>query len=125
MERRRSHTYRCYPNATQEHMLARTFGATRDVYNWALRLRTDAYYERQERVYYTETSARLTQLKRQEGTAWLNEVVERQLPLLGARISLAGFRTRSSLPYPSSCPAIAGAVTLISCPCCPFASFAR
>jgi len=51
--------------------------------------------------------------------------VERQLPLLGVRISLAGFRTRSSLPYPSSCPAIAGAVSLISCPCCPFASFAR
>lgn len=51
--------------------------------------------------------------------------VERQLALLGARISLAGFRTRSSLPYPSSCPASAGAVSLINCACCPFASFAR
>ncbi len=74
MEQKRAYRYRCYPNATQKHMLARTFGATRYVYNWALRLRTDAYYEQQERVYYKETSARLTQLKRQEETAWLNEV---------------------------------------------------
>jgi putative transposase len=74
MEQKRAYRYRCYPNVIQKHMLARTFGATRYVYNWALRLRTDAYYERQERVYYKETSARLTQLKKQEETAWLNEV---------------------------------------------------
>lgn len=74
MEQKRAYRYRCYPNAAQKHMLARTFGATRSVYNWALRLRTDAYDERQERVYYKETSARLTQLKQQPETAWLNKV---------------------------------------------------
>lgn len=74
MEQKRAYRYRCYPNVTQKHMLARTFGATRYVYNWALRLRTDAYYEGQERVYYKEISARLTQLKRQEETSWLNEI---------------------------------------------------
>jgi putative transposase len=46
----------------------------RFVYNWALRLRTDAYYERQERISYADTSAALTLLKREPGTAWLNEV---------------------------------------------------
>src|SRR5262249_31168589 len=37
-------------------------------------LRTDAYYERQERVSYADTSAALTVLKQQPETAWLNEV---------------------------------------------------
>jgi putative transposase len=55
-------------------VLARTFGCARFVYNWALRLRTDAYYERQERVSYADTSAALTILKQQPEAAWLNEV---------------------------------------------------
>jgi len=46
-------------------------------------------------------------------------------PCWGRGLALPVSATRSSLPYPSSCPAIAGAVSLISCPCCPFASFAR
>jgi putative transposase len=37
-------------------------------------LRTDAYYERQERVSYADTSAALTRLKRGPETAWLNEI---------------------------------------------------
>ena len=55
-------------------MLARTFGCARYVYNWALRLRTDAYYLRHERVSYAATSATLTTLKQQSKTTWLNEV---------------------------------------------------
>ncbi|HEY1389729.1 MAG TPA: RNA-guided endonuclease TnpB family protein [Ktedonobacterales bacterium] len=55
-------------------MLAQTFGCVRFVYNWALRLRTDAYYQRQERVSYADTSTALTLLKQQAETVWLNEV---------------------------------------------------
>jgi putative transposase len=55
-------------------VLARTFGSARFVYNWALRLRTDAYYQRQERVSYAAISAALTELKRQPDTRWLTEV---------------------------------------------------
>jgi putative transposase len=55
-------------------VLARTFGSARFVYNWALRMRTDAWYERQERVSYADTSAALTALKLEPETAWLNEV---------------------------------------------------
>jgi len=40
-------------------VLARTFGSARFVYNWGLRLRTDAYYQRQERIGYAATSAAL------------------------------------------------------------------
>jgi putative transposase len=74
MNQKRAYCYRCYPTAAQAAVLARTFGCARFVYNWALRLRTDAYYERQERINYHETSSALTALKREPRTAWLNDV---------------------------------------------------
>jgi putative transposase len=74
MKHRRAYLYRCYPTEEQRHILARTFGCTRYVYNWGLRLRTDAYYQRHERVYYADTSAAMTQLRKQPETAWLSEV---------------------------------------------------
>ncbi len=74
MRQKRAYRYRCYPTPEQASMLARTFGCARFVYNWALRLRTDAYSARQERVSYADTSAALTRLKREPDTAWLNEV---------------------------------------------------
>jgi putative transposase len=55
-------------------MLARTFGCARYVYNHMLRLRTDAWYQRQERIGYHETSAALTALKKTPEHAWLREV---------------------------------------------------
>ncbi len=74
MKHRRAYHYRCYPTPEQQHILARTFGCTRYVYNWGLRLRTDAYYQRQERVSYHDTSAAMTQLRQAEATIWLSEV---------------------------------------------------
>jgi putative transposase len=63
MKQKRAYHYRCYPTTAQAAVLARTFGCARFVYNWALRMRTDAYYERQERIGYQEASVALTQLK--------------------------------------------------------------
>ncbi|HLQ28517.1 MAG TPA: RNA-guided endonuclease TnpB family protein [Ktedonobacteraceae bacterium] len=74
MKQKRAYKYRIYPTDEQARHLARTFGCARYVYNWALRLRTDAYYKEQMRVGYHETSAQLTLLKKQEDRAWLNEV---------------------------------------------------
>jgi putative transposase len=74
MRQKRAYQYRFYPTPEQAAVLARTFGSARFVYNWALRLRTDAYYQRQERISYAETSAALTILKREPETVWLNEV---------------------------------------------------
>lgn len=71
---RRAYRYRCYPTAEQQHLLARTFGWTRYGYNWGLRLRTDASYQRQERVSYHDTSAAMPHLRKQPETAWLGEV---------------------------------------------------
>jgi putative transposase len=74
MSEKRAYKYRFYPTPEQVGVLARTFGSARFVYNWALRMRTDAYYERQWRVSYADTSAALTALKREPETAWLNGV---------------------------------------------------
>jgi len=74
MKQKRAYHYRFYPTDEQAHILARTFGCARYVYNWALRLRTDAYYQEQKRIGYHETAAQLTLLKKQEATSWLNEV---------------------------------------------------
>ena len=54
MRQKRAYRYRCYPTTTQAAVLARTFGCARFVYNWALRLRTDAYTQRQERLGYQD-----------------------------------------------------------------------
>src|SRR5262249_20379067 len=74
MNQKRAYRSRFYPTPDQATVLARTFGCARYIYNWALRLRTDAYYERQERIGYHEASAALTALKQQPEAAWLNEV---------------------------------------------------
>jgi putative transposase len=74
MRQKRAYRYRFYPTSEQAAVLARTFGCARYVYNWALRLRTDAYYERHERIGYHEASAALTALKQRPETTWLTEV---------------------------------------------------
>ena len=74
MKQKRAYQYRIYPTDEQKRMLTRTFGCARFVYNWALRLRSDAYYEKQERIYYAQTSALLTELKKQPEYSWLNEI---------------------------------------------------
>ncbi len=74
MEIKRAYRFRFYPSPEQEVTLARTFGCARFAYNYMLRLRTDAWMQRQERVGYHATSAALTALKKQPEFVWLNEV---------------------------------------------------
>ena len=74
MDIKRAYRFRFYPTSEQEVILARTFGCVRFAYNHMLRLRTDAWFSRQERIGYHETSAALTQLKKDPEFAWLNEV---------------------------------------------------
>jgi len=60
---KRAYKYRFYPSPEQAQELARTFGCVRKVYNLALEARTVAWYQRQERVGYVQTSAMLTEWK--------------------------------------------------------------
>jgi putative transposase len=70
----RAYRYRFYPTEEQEQLLRQTLGCVRLVYNKALHTRTEAWYERQERVGYSETSTMLTEWKQQEDLQFLNEV---------------------------------------------------
>ncbi|GLV60931.1 transposase [Dictyobacter sp. S3.2.2.5] len=71
---KRAYKFRCYPTDEQKQILARTFGCVRFTYNWALRLKTDAFYKEHTRLYYKDLSSMLTDLKKQDDYSWLNEV---------------------------------------------------
>ncbi len=70
----RAFKYRFYPTPEQENLLRRTLGCVRLVYNRALAARTEAWYQRQERVGYAQSSSMLTGWKQDEELAFLNEV---------------------------------------------------
>ncbi|MGE5657482.1 MAG: RNA-guided endonuclease InsQ/TnpB family protein, partial [Actinomycetota bacterium] len=70
----KSFSYRFYPTSEQESLLRRTLGCVRLVYNRALAARTQGWYERQERIGYSETSSMLTEWKKDEKLQFLNEV---------------------------------------------------
>jgi putative transposase len=70
----KAYRYRFYPTTEQENLLRRTMGCARLVYNKALAARTEAWYEHQERVGYSQTSSMLTSWKQQEDLEFLNEV---------------------------------------------------
>ncbi|MFN9734432.1 MAG: helix-turn-helix domain-containing protein, partial [Microcystis sp.] len=69
----KAYSFRFYPTPEQESLLRRTLGCVRLVYNKALHERTQAWYERQERVGYAQTSSMLTDWKKQEELEFLNE----------------------------------------------------
>ena len=74
MDIKRAYRFRFYPTPEQETLLAQTFGCVRFVYNHMLRLRSEAWEQRQERMGYHDTSAALTLLKKRPEHAWLNDV---------------------------------------------------
>lgn len=70
----KAYKFRFYPTSEQETLLRRTLGCARLVYNKALAERTSAWYERQERIGYKETSAMLTAWKKEDDLSFLKEV---------------------------------------------------
>lgn len=70
----KAYKFRFYPTAEQEILLRRTLGCARLVYNKALAARTEGWYENQERIGYKQTSAMLTEWKKEESLFFLKEV---------------------------------------------------
>ena len=70
----RAYKFRFYPTSEQENLLRRTMGCVRLVYNKALAARTEAWYQRQERISYSKTSSLLTDWKKLDELNFLNEV---------------------------------------------------
>ncbi|MDJ0575491.1 MAG: RNA-guided endonuclease TnpB family protein [Xenococcaceae cyanobacterium MO_234.B1] len=74
MKQLRGFKYRFYPTSAQRLELAQTFGCIRYVYNWALALRTNSYYQDKVSLSYTDTSNALTKLKKDPEKPWLKAV---------------------------------------------------
>jgi len=99
---KRAFRYRFYPADAQAAELARTVGCVRKVYNLALSARTEAWTLRQERVNYNATSAMLTEWKKTEDLAFLNEVssVPLQQTLRHLQVAFTNFFAKRSR-YPT------------------------
>ena len=70
----RTYRFRIYPKASQLELLAKHVGCTRFVYNYFLNQRQEQYKEKGcSDNYYAQAKA-LTELKKQEETAWLKDV---------------------------------------------------
>jgi putative transposase len=70
---KRAYKYRFYPTEEQKLQLAHTFGCARFVYNRFLKIRSETYAKTKKKMGYRETSALLTQLKKQEDFGWLKD----------------------------------------------------
>lgn len=69
-----SHKYRIYPIDAQVELLAKTFGCARFVWNNILDWRSKEYTLNGNKINYTKSAARLTEIKQQPEFAWLYEV---------------------------------------------------
>ena len=70
----RTFRFRLYPNREQTELIAKHFGCSRYVYNYFLNQRIEQYrLTGKSDNYYVQAKA-LTELKKNEETAWLNEV---------------------------------------------------
>ena len=70
----RTYKFRLYPTKAQTELLAKHFGCARFVYNYFLNQRQEQYRMTGKSDNYNAQAKTLTELKRQEETAWLNEV---------------------------------------------------
>jgi putative transposase len=86
----RAYKYRLYPTPAQAEFLARQFGCTRYVYNWALEQKSKAYQQTKKGLSRFELDKRLTALKKEQ--PWLSEVASQ--PLQQALIHLDKAFTR-------------------------------
>ena len=70
----KSYRFRLYPNEGQIELLAKHFGCSRFVYNYFLNQREEQYKLTGKGDNYYAQAKVLTEMKKQEETAWLNEV---------------------------------------------------
>ena len=69
--------FRIYPNREQKNFIHQTLGCCRFIYNRGLTMRKEGY-ENGEKIGYSQTSAMLTELKKQEEFAFLKDSYNRE-----------------------------------------------
>ena len=65
--------FRMYPNKEQERILNQWIGCARFVWNRFLEKNNERYKNEKKFVFYNEMNAQLTQLKKNQEYAWLND----------------------------------------------------
>ena len=75
----RTYKFRLYPTKAQTELLAKHFGCARFVYNYFLNQRQEQYRLTGKSDNYFAQAKALTELKKQEETAWLKEVSTQSL----------------------------------------------
>ena len=65
--------FRIYPNKEQQHIIQKTFGCSRFIYNQGLSLRSNEF-KKGNSIGYKETNAMLSNYKKLDEFAWLKEV---------------------------------------------------
>ena len=75
----RTYKFRLYPTKAQTELLAKHFGCARFVYNYFLNQRIEQYSLTGKSDNYNAQAKTLTELKKQEDTAWLKEVNSQSL----------------------------------------------
>ena len=97
----RTYKFRLYPNKEQTELLAKHFGCARFVYNYFLNQRIEQYKDTgKSDNFYTQLKY-LTELKKQEKTAWLKEVNSQSLQYAVRCLEAAYanfFKKRSNFP---------------------------
>jgi putative transposase len=69
-----AYRFRFFPTPEQAHLLTRTFGCARVVYNRALALRQEAWADGKRKCGFSQTNTMLTEIKKTDDFSWLNEV---------------------------------------------------
>jgi putative transposase len=97
----RAFKYRIYPTKEQQDFLASQFGAARFVYNRFLANRKDEYLNNKKSLNYYDDSKILTDLKQQDGYAWLYDINSQtlQASLRNLEVSYQNFfKKRTKFP---------------------------
>lgn len=97
----RTYKFRLYPNKEQAELLARHFGCARFVYNYFLNQRKEQYRLTGKSDNYYAQAKSLTEMKKQEATAWLKEVNSQTLQFAIRSLEVAYtnfFQKRAKFP---------------------------
>lgn len=68
----KAYKYKLDPTVKQKKALLQAMGNARFIYNWGLKIKSEAWTNNKERLSYCELSAMVTELKKQTEYAWLS-----------------------------------------------------
>ena len=101
----KAYKYKIKPNDEQIAKLSQFFGNARWIYNWGLELKTAAYKENGTSLSYVDLAKKLTSVKQNEETKWLqlspNETLQQSLRNLDVAFT-AFFRKKANYPKTKS-----------------------